>query len=83
MDFSLIILALAILCAASLIAFALLRRRDGDLQLLADFVLSDVFVQRPRTQPGFVLDVVFDRRRVDETIVAHRTLDRKASRFIS
>src|SRR5204863_316166 len=50
---------------------ALLRRRDRNLQLLADAVLPDVFVERPRAESRLVLDVVVNRRRVDEPVVTH------------
>jgi hypothetical protein len=46
-----------------------LRRLDRHLQVLADAILPDVLVEQARTQPGFVLSVVFDARRGNETIV--------------
>ena len=42
---------------------ALARRRDRHVQVLADAVLADVVVERPRPQPGLVLRVVVDARR--------------------
>ena len=61
---------------------ALLRRGDRDLQLLAHAVLPDVFVERARPQSRFVLDVVVDRRGVDEAIV-RRSTDRRLHRVRS
>ena len=42
---------------------ALLRRGNRDVQVLADAVLADVLVERPRPQTGFVLDVLVRRAR--------------------
>ena len=53
---------------------ALLRGGDRDLQVFANAILADVFVEPPRTQSGFVLRVFVDACRGDQTIVAHHPL---------
>jgi hypothetical protein len=39
---------------------ALTGRSNGDVKILAETILADVVVERPRAQPRFVLDVVLD-----------------------
>ena len=50
---------------------ALLRRGDRDLQVLADAILADVVVQDARAEPGFVLRVLVDARRRDDSRIRH------------
>ena len=53
------------------------RSGDRHLQVVAHAVLADVFVQRSRAESRFVLGVVFDAPRGDQTIV-HRISSRSA-----
>ena len=53
---------------------ALLRRRDRHLQVLADAVLADVLVQDARAEPGFVLRVLVDARRGDDSGIRHASM---------
>ena len=49
----------------------LLRRCDRDRQVLADPVLTDVIVQKARTEPGFILRVLVHPRRRDNSGIRH------------
>ena len=57
---------------------ALPRRRDRHLQVLADAVLPDVVVERPRAQARLVLDVFVHARGGDEAIVHGHAVTRLA-----
>jgi hypothetical protein len=48
---------------------ALLRRRDRHLQVLTHAVLTDVVVERPRTESRFILRVFVDAGRGDDAII--------------
>ena len=50
---------------------ALLRGRDGDLQVLADTVLADVVVQDAGAEPRFILRILVDARRGDYSGIRH------------
>jgi hypothetical protein len=50
---------------------ALPRRGDRDVQVLAQSILPDVLVERPRPQSGLVLDVFGDAAPGHEAFVGH------------
>ena len=58
---------------------ALLRGGDRDVQILAQPVLPDVLVERPRPQPGLVLDVVVDAARLVTQAIVVRDMSQPGS----
>jgi hypothetical protein len=48
------------------------RGRNRHVQVLADAILPDVLVQRARTKPRLVLDLLVHARSRQQTIVGHR-----------
>ena len=57
---------------------AMLRGRDGHLEVLADAILADVFVEDARAQSRLVLRVFVDARRGHQAVVRHLGTSRNA-----